>query len=112
VTVTKGSDDPSAPPTTALLLRHGQTELSVQKRFSGTGDQPLTEHGRLQAAAAAARLAGSGATAVVSSPVRRARETAELVFLVAGDDDVARVYERTGFARLATVGVADLSDGC
>ncbi len=72
-------DDPSAPPTTALLLRHGQTELSVQKRFSGTGDQPLTEHGRLQAAAAAARLATSGATAVVSSPVRRARETAELV---------------------------------
>ena len=62
-----------------LLLRHGQTELSVQKRFSGTGDQPLTEHGRLQAAAAAARLATSGATAVVSSPVRRARETAELV---------------------------------
>ena len=45
------SDDPSAPPTPALLLRHGQTELSVQKRFSGTGDQPLTEHGRLQAAA-------------------------------------------------------------
>ena len=72
-------DDPTAPPTTALLLRHGQTELSVQKRFSGTGDQPLTEHGRLQAAAAAARLATSGATAVVSSPVRRARETAELV---------------------------------
>jgi hypothetical protein len=28
------------------------------------------------------------------------------VFLVAGDDDVARVYERVGFARLATVGVA------
>ncbi len=61
-------DEPSAPPTTALLLRHGQTELSVQKRFSGTGDQPLTEHGRRQAAAAAARLATSGATAVVSSP--------------------------------------------
>ena len=54
-------DDPSAPPTTALLLRHGQTELSVQKRFSGTGDQPLTEHGRLQAAAAAARLADAAA---------------------------------------------------
>ena len=79
-------DDPSAQPTTALLLRHGQTELSVQKRFSGTGDQPLTEHGRLQAAAAAARLAGSGATAVVSSPVRRARETAELVAAGLGVD--------------------------
>ena len=72
-------DDPAAPPTTALMLRHGQTELSVQKRFSGMGEQPLTAYGRLQAAAAAARLAGSGATAVISSPLRRARETAELV---------------------------------
>jgi broad specificity phosphatase PhoE/ribonuclease HI len=72
-------EDRSAVPTTGLLLRHGQTELSVQKRFSGTGEQPLTAYGRVQAAAAAARLAGSGATAVVSSPLRRARETAELV---------------------------------
>jgi len=76
--------DPSAPPTTTVLLRHGQTVLSVQKRFSGVGDQPLTEVGRAQAAAAAARLAGSGATAVVSSPVRRARETAELVAAALG----------------------------
>jgi len=30
-----------------------------------------------------------------------------MVFLVAGDDDVARVYERVGFARLATAAVAD-----
>ena len=70
--------------TTTLLLRHGQTVLSVEKRFSGTGDQPLTEVGRAQAAAAAARLAGSGATAVVASPVRRARETAELVAAALG----------------------------
>jgi probable phosphoglycerate mutase len=72
-------DAPSMTPTTTLLLRHGQTALSVEKRFSGTGDPPLTEVGRAQAAAAAARLATSGATAVVSSPLRRARETAERV---------------------------------
>ena len=66
-------------PTTTLLLRHGQTVLSVDKRFSGVGDQELTEVGRAQAAAAATRLATSGATAVIASPVRRARETAELV---------------------------------
>ncbi|MCW2571050.1 MAG: Phosphoglycerate mutase [Frankiales bacterium] len=71
-------DGPSAP-TTTLLLRHGQTELSIEKRFSGRGDQALTEIGRGQAAAAAARLASSGAVAVVSSPLRRARETALLV---------------------------------
>ncbi len=74
-----GWQDPPAPPTTTLLLRHGQTVLSVDKRFSGVGDQALTEVGRAQAAASAARLAGSAATAVVSSPVVRARETALLV---------------------------------
>jgi probable phosphoglycerate mutase len=40
-----GWQDPSAPPTTMLLLRHGQTPLSVEKRFSGTGDATLTEVG-------------------------------------------------------------------
>jgi broad specificity phosphatase PhoE/ribonuclease HI len=71
--------DPSAPPTTTLLLRHGQTVLSIEKRFSGVGGQELTEVGLAQAAAAAARLASSGAVAVVSSPVRRARQTASAV---------------------------------
>jgi ribonuclease H / adenosylcobalamin/alpha-ribazole phosphatase len=67
------------PPTTTLLLRHGQTPMSVEKRFSGMGDAELTEAGRAMAAAAAVRLAGSGADAVVSSPLRRARQTAALV---------------------------------
>ncbi|WNV77731.1 GNAT family N-acetyltransferase [Geodermatophilus sp. DSM 44513] len=58
------------------------------------------------------RLRGRGLGAGLASALTaHARETAELVFLVAGDDDVARVYERTGFARLATVGLADLSGG-
>jgi predicted N-acetyltransferase YhbS len=53
------------------------------------------------------RFRGRGLGAgVASALVSHARETADLVFLVAGDDDVARVYERVGFARLATTGVA------
>ena len=36
-------------PTRLLLLRHGQTELSVQRRYSGRGNPPLTELGRRQA---------------------------------------------------------------
>ena len=68
-----------APPTTTLLLRHGQTPLSVEKRFSGIGDPSLTETGSAQAAAAAARLAGCDATAVISSPLARAQQTAGLV---------------------------------
>jgi len=65
-------------PTRLLLLRHGATELSAQRRYSGRSDPPLTEHGRAQAADAARHLAGHPAiAAVVSSPLRRARQTAE-----------------------------------
>ena len=78
--------DPAEPPTTTLLLRHGQTVLSVDKRFSGIGDPALTDVGQAQAAQAAARLTGSGAVAVVSSPLRRARQTAEHVARGLGQD--------------------------
>ncbi|CAM4468588.1 bifunctional RNase H/acid phosphatase [Nocardia ninae] len=65
-------------PTRLLLLRHGQTELSVQRRYSGRGNPPLTELGREQAARAAKMLAAKGGiSAVLSSPLSRARETAE-----------------------------------
>ena len=74
-----GWQDAPGPPTTTLLLRHGQTALSIEKRFSGTGDPPLTETGLAQAAAAASRLSGSAATAVVSSPLQRAVQTAQAV---------------------------------
>ena len=55
------------------------------------------------------RARGLGA-GMASALVAHARETADLVFLTAGDDDVARVYERVGFARLATSGAAELPD--
>ena len=74
-----GWQDAPEPPTTMLLLRHGQTPLSVEKRFSGVGDRPLTEIGLAQAGAAARRLRGCGAVAVVASPLRRAVQTADLV---------------------------------
>jgi probable phosphoglycerate mutase len=67
-------------PTRLLLLRHGQTELSAQKRYSGRGDPELTELGVQQAKAAAARLAAKESpSAIVSSPLRRALRTAEEV---------------------------------
>jgi broad specificity phosphatase PhoE/ribonuclease HI len=74
-----GWTDTPGVPTTLLLLRHGQTQLSVDKLFSGIGDPVLTEVGLAQAALAANRLAGSKATAVISSPLSRARQTAEAV---------------------------------
>ncbi|MFD3707098.1 bifunctional RNase H/acid phosphatase [Nocardia sp. NPDC058658] len=65
-------------PTRLLLLRHGQTALSVERRYSGRGNPPLTELGREQAERAAKMLAAKGdIAAVVSSPLQRARSTAE-----------------------------------
>jgi broad specificity phosphatase PhoE/ribonuclease HI len=69
-------------PTTLVLLRHGETPLTAEKRFSGAGGDPeLTERGQLQADLAAAELGRGPAAidAIVSSPLRRARETATIV---------------------------------
>jgi probable phosphoglycerate mutase len=66
-------------PTRFLLLRHGQTELSGERRYSGRGDVELTAVGRQQAKAAAARLSTMEFAAVVSSPLTRARQTAEAI---------------------------------
>ena len=66
--------------TTTLLLRHGQTALSTERRFAGRGDIPLTDTGLRQAAAAADRLAARGGIdVVVTSPLQRARRTADAV---------------------------------
>ena len=66
--------------TRLILLRHGQTPLSVEKRYSGRGNPDLTDIGRAQAAAAAERVARLGPIdAIVSSPLARARDTAEAV---------------------------------
>lgn len=78
-------------PTRMLLLRHGQTALSVERRYSGHGDPELTELGRRQAAGAAARLVGEAdIAAVLTSPLRRARDTAEAVAAATGAPLVVR----------------------
>lgn len=64
-------------PTRIILLRHGQTKLSVDRRYSGRGDHPLTDLGLEQAEKAAARLSKvDGIAAVLSSPLQRAHQTA------------------------------------
>ena len=67
-----------------LLLRHGQTPMSVQKRYAGRTDAPLTDTGVQQAAAAAKRLAQAGIGAIVSSPLQRTVRTAEEVSAATG----------------------------
>jgi probable phosphoglycerate mutase len=73
-------------PTRLLLLRHGQTALSGERRYSGRGDIPLTEAGERQAEAAGARLAKLDIAAIVSSPLGRARQTAAAVAAVTGHE--------------------------
>jgi broad specificity phosphatase PhoE/ribonuclease HI len=81
-----GWSAPVGSPTVAMLLRHGETPLSVDKRFSGRTDIALTERGEAQAAAAAKRLADAGIEAIVSSPLRRTQQTAAAVAEVLGLD--------------------------
>jgi probable phosphoglycerate mutase len=81
---------PDARATTTLLLRHGETPLSTERRFAGRGDIPLTEEGLRQAAAAADRLgARGGIDVIVTSPLRRARQTADAVAQATGAPLVA-----------------------
>jgi broad specificity phosphatase PhoE len=61
------------------LVRHGQTESSRRKAYSGRSDVALTEDGREQARLVAAKLADAGIDAVFSSPLSRARDTAQAI---------------------------------
>jgi len=69
--------------TNLLLLRHGETRLTPERRFSGTGsgDPGLSDTGRRQAeqSAQSAVLQAAGLTQIVTSPLRRCRETAEII---------------------------------
>jgi len=88
---------PDEAPTRLLLIRHGATEHSLDKRFSGRNDLPLNRTGVRQAGELAARLEELGAVAaVVSSPYRRARQTADAIASqleldVETNDDLAEV---------------------
>ncbi len=66
-------------PTTIYLIRHGETPLTPERRFSGSdGSNPsLTERGREQARAVGALLATRKPVALYASPLQRTQETAE-----------------------------------
>jgi broad specificity phosphatase PhoE/ribonuclease HI len=86
---------PSGQPTRLILVRHGSTEHSLERRFSGRNDLPLDAAGEAQAAALAARPFGPVA-AIVSSPIRRARQTAAAIgealgLPIATNDDLAEL---------------------
>ena len=61
------------------LLRHGRTLWNEAGRLQGRTDIPLSEDGRAAARAAGRALSDIAFDAAFSSPLRRARETAELI---------------------------------
>ena len=88
-----------------VLVRHGESEFIVQKRFQGRAETPLSATGRRQAELVAGRLARPGASpalplpagpplAIVHSPLARAAATAEAIG--------AAMAEETGFGRPIT----------
>ena len=62
-----------------ILIRHAQSTANATGIWQGQLDFPLSEQGRLQAAAAGRALAGTRISAIYSSPLSRAFETAEIV---------------------------------
>lgn len=65
--------------TLLTLVRHGQTDWNLARRIQGSTDIPLNETGRADARTAAERLEGTTHHAIYSSPLLRARETAEII---------------------------------
>ena len=65
--------------TTFAHVRHGQTDWNAERRLQGATDIPLNDVGRVQARDAVAVLAPYEWDAIVSSPLSRAAETADLI---------------------------------
>ena len=65
--------------TRVFLVRHGATDLSTEDRFSGAEGVELSDAGRAQAARLGERLRSEGISAVYSSPLSRAMDTARIV---------------------------------
>ena len=88
--------------TTLVLVRHGVTEHTTERRFSGglaSANPALSEEGRAQASETGAWLAPlkDNLDLLVASPVRRTRETADLIAAALGVSDVV---EEPGFAEM------------
>ncbi|MFI6068560.1 bifunctional RNase H/acid phosphatase [Micromonospora sp. NPDC051227] len=100
-----GSDPATAPAsweprptftaTRLILVRHGETPYTEQKRYSGRGDVPLSERGRAQARATGARVAelAPSVAAVLSSPLSRCTATAASIAQALGGDVPVRTED-------------------
>lgn len=104
MTTSRGWGGPASS-TTLVLVRHGVTDHTVAKRFSGglaSANPPLNDAGREQAAATGAWLAplAEAVDVVVTSPVRRTRETAAILVERLGGDRTHDPVVEDAFAEM------------
>jgi broad specificity phosphatase PhoE len=87
-----------------VVVRHGETEWSAAGKHTSRTDLSLTEEGRRRAALLADALAGRSFALVLSSPLRRARETCELAGLADGAEisDDLREWDYGDYEGLTT----------
>lgn len=67
-----------------IFVRHGETDHNRARLLLGRADPPLTEHGSQQATLAARAVARMSPVRIVSSPLLRARQTADAIAAVTG----------------------------
>jgi broad specificity phosphatase PhoE len=108
-----GWSSPRDAATFTILLRHGDTRLSPEHRFSGLSDEPLNAEGTQQAEAAARRLvAGPRIDAIISSPLQRAAATTSIV---AGELGLAATFDddlrETDFGKWEGLCFAEIQSG-
>ena len=72
-----------------MLVRHGETEWNVQRRYQGQSDVPLSEIGNQQAESIAGRLAGQEIDAIYASDLKRAWQTAQVIAAQIGLDVIS-----------------------
>jgi uncharacterized phosphatase len=95
------------------LIRHGQTDWNLNDQLQGSSDIPLNDTGREQAHRAALLLAPFEWAAIVSSPLMRARETAEIIAAQLGIELGAaypELIERDYASREGTVATTKIPD--
>lgn len=88
---------PDNPPGKLVLLRHGETEWSKAGKHTGLSDIPLTARGEDLARAAGELVTGYDFRLILSSPLQRARRTAELAGLDAGIDPLLVEWDYGGY---------------
>lgn len=88
---------PENPQGKLVLLRHGETAWSRAGRHTGRTDVPLTEHGEELAHAAGELVRGYDFRLVLSSPLQRARRTAELAGLDPEIDSLLIEWDYGGY---------------